>query len=199
MRSAHNSMRILTPSPRCRLVLALIAIVLVGCLVGYLAYSRFSRADKNANKEGLPNTVASELFDFDEQKPSTSQDYERLLCDLDAMLNSWDLSADVHAGPDVFSHGSAELPGSVEVASQAVLEHYKRKRNCVLSGSGWIDLVGNSWGCLIYGGNWVDVCVVQAKTQSESECSNVQIVRLDKDEWETYQQEVSPYVQKAYR
>jgi hypothetical protein len=52
-----------------------------------------------------------------------------------------------------------ELP---EVAS-AVLSDYQGAGSCVLVHAGYLDLLGNVWGCTVTGDGWVDTCLVSEK------------------------------------
>lgn len=54
-------------------------------------------------------------------------------------------------------------------ASSEVLETYEGRGDCVLAKAGYLDLLGNTWGCVVQGDEWVDLCVVsQAQEEKGS-------------------------------
>jgi hypothetical protein len=50
-----------------------------------------------------------------------------------------------------------------------VLERYAGRGDCVLTRSGHLGVLGDSWGCVAYGGDWSEVCVVKRVREGESE------------------------------
>lgn len=72
--------------------------------------------------------------------------------------------------------------GGGDLAEQAsqLLGQYEEGRDCLLRQAGYLDLLGNAWGCTVQGAGWVDVCVV---TGREDGRSDVRIVRMDADDW----------------
>ena len=70
--------------------------------------------------------------------------------------------------------------GSVEQVAVDLLASYRDARDCVLASSGYLDLLGSVWGCVVHGGDWVDVCIVSA-SGSEGICE-VHVMRLERDE-----------------
>ena len=69
---------------------------------------------------------------------------------------------------------------SREVADEAacVLEGFRAQGDCVLTRSGYLDLSGRVWGCVVQGAGWSEVCVVSS---SESG-SEVIVFRMDADD-----------------
>ena len=57
-----------------------------------------------------------------------------------------------------------------------VLDEYAARGDCVVARSGWLDLLGRTWGCVIQGEGWVDVCVVGEREGGGSE---VGVMRMD--------------------
>lgn len=58
-----------------------------------------------------------------------------------------------------------------------LLEGYADRGNCVLAQSGYLDLLERSWGCVVQGEGWVDICVVQEGPSGEgSTCS---VIHMD--------------------
>ena len=61
-----------------------------------------------------------------------------------------------------------------------VLEEYEARGGCVLAQSGYLDLLGRSWGCVIQGEGWVDICVVQEGRDGEG--STLSVIHMDADD-----------------
>ena len=70
--------------------------------------------------------------------------------------------------------------GSVEQVAVDLLASYRDAHDCVLASSGYLDLFGSVWGCVVHGGDWVDVCVV-SMSGDEGLCE-VRVMRLERDE-----------------
>lgn len=68
----------------------------------------------------------------------------------------------------------SELPAAEE--AERVLDEYVARGDCVVARSGWLDLLGRTWGCVIQGEGWVDVCVVGEREGGGSE---VGVMRMD--------------------
>lgn len=66
----------------------------------------------------------------------------------------------------------------LERTASNLLETYRTRGPCVLAQAGYLDLLGNTWGCVIAGDGWVDVCVVRGAQQA----SSVRVMRLDRDQ-----------------
>lgn len=69
--------------------------------------------------------------------------------------------------------------GVQEAAAQEV-ERYRGLGTALLVRAGWLDLVGHSWGCVVSGPGWVDVCVV---TRVDEDASQVSVARMEVEEW----------------
>lgn len=65
---------------------------------------------------------------------------------------------------------------SVTEEAGRVLDGYAAEGDCVVARSGWLDLLGRAWGCVIQGEGWVDVCVVNEREGGGSE---VGVMRMD--------------------
>jgi hypothetical protein len=52
-------------------------------------------------------------------------------------------------------------------ASSEVLETYEVRGDCVLAKAGYLDLLGNTWGCVVQGDEWVELCVVSQAQDEE--------------------------------
>lgn len=77
---------------------------------------------------------------------------------------------------DAADEASFSLEGDVPEAAAEVLEGYAERGDCVLAQAGYLGLLGDSWGCVVTGGDWADVCVVAAQTDTER--SEVRIWRI---------------------
>lgn len=64
---------------------------------------------------------------------------------------------------------SEPVRGDVPDAAARVLERYAGRGDCVLTRSGYLGVLGDSWGCVAYGGDWSEVCVVKRVRKGESE------------------------------
>lgn len=60
------------------------------------------------------------------------------------------------------------------------LREYRDSRDCLLRQAGYLDLLGNVWGCVVQGGGWVDVVIVSSDPEGGSTRS---VVRLNEDEF----------------
>lgn len=88
---------------------------------------------------------------------------------------------------DVFSaHAEAveeyETPLAVQEAAEEAVVRYRDRGDCVLAQAGYLDLFGGTWGCVVEGPGWVDVCVV-ARRQGEK-ASTVKTMRMEVADWE---------------
>lgn len=65
--------------------------------------------------------------------------------------------------------------GEVEQVATRLLASYRDGDPCVLASSGYLDLLGSVWGCVVQGDGWVDVCVVS----EEGDMCRTCVMRLD--------------------
>lgn len=85
--------------------------------------------------------------------------------------------------PDEASGASADQEGLVvtvergeaEQVATRLLSSYRDAGDCALASSGYLDLFGSVWGCVIQGDGWVDVCIVS----EEGSDSRVAVLRLE--------------------
>ena len=75
-----------------------------------------------------------------------------------------------------------ECDEPLELAASELLEAYRAQRGCALVQSGYLDLAGNAWSCVVSGDGWVDVCVL-ARAGDDQERSEVCVMRMEVDEW----------------
>ena len=85
-----------------------------------------------------------------------------------------------------------ELLGGAEVArresdaslveeGERVLGDYRARGDCVVARAGYLDLAGRTWGCVVQGAGWVELCVVREVDEGGSE---VVSWRMDADDVE---------------
>lgn len=75
-----------------------------------------------------------------------------------------------------------ESPLAVQEAAEEAVVRYRDRGDCIVARAGYLDLFGRTWGCVMQGCGWVDVCVV---SQSEGEqTSTVKTVRMEVADWE---------------
>lgn len=79
--------------------------------------------------------------------------------------------------------GQADLAGDVPEAAAEVLFAYRDRGDCLLAESGYLDLYGDAWGCVIQGEGWVDVCVLRG--EADGDASVATVVRMDAAAWAT--------------
>ncbi len=78
------------------------------------------------------------------------------------------------AAKDLFEQNSVQRDSkeTIQDEAQSVLESYQQRANCVLVYSGYIDLAGNVWSCLVNGGNWSELVTIsdQGEIRRVSTC-----------------------------
>lgn len=72
-----------------------------------------------------------------------------------------------------------EVDLGVAETAREVLGEYRSQGEVVLAHAGWIDLVGRTWGCVVRGPSWSELCLVC----EASEGSRVTTVRMEVAEW----------------
>ena len=77
-------------------------------------------------------------------------------------------------------HETYQRRGDVEQVAGELLQTYRDQGDCVLAQEGYLDLLGNVWGCVVFGGSWADVCLVGQQEQGES--CEVQVLHLGAQE-----------------
>lgn len=70
--------------------------------------------------------------------------------------------------------------GDLEQVATHLLTSYRDAHDCVLVSSGYLDLLGAVWGCVVQGDGWVDVCIV-AHDAVAGRC-RVSVLHMDADE-----------------
>lgn len=78
------------------------------------------------------------------------------------------------AAKDIFEQNSVQRDSkeTIQDEAQSVLESYQQRADCVLVYSGYIDLAGNVWSCLVNGGNWSELVTIsdQGEIRRVSTC-----------------------------
>ena len=66
---------------------------------------------------------------------------------------------------------------SLEEGASQLLGEYSQDSACALAQSGYLDLQGHVWGCVVTGGGWADICIV--KQADSDEAAQVYCWRID--------------------
>lgn len=78
------------------------------------------------------------------------------------------------AAKDLFEQNSVQRDSkeTIQDEAQSVLESYQQRADCVLVYSGYLDLAGNVWSCLVNGGNWSELVTIsdQGEIRRVSTC-----------------------------
>lgn len=103
--------------------------------------------------------------------------------------SSWDdeyeltLPSDLEAGltPEEGTLSERVVDKDLPDAAAALLAEYGAEPGTLLARSGWLDLVGRVWGCVVMGPGWVDVCLL-SDGQSDGR-TRVKTLRMEVSEW----------------
>ena len=57
---------------------------------------------------------------------------------------------------------------SLEEGASQLLGEYSQDSACVLAQSGYLDLQGHVWACVVTGGGWADICIVRQADSGEA-------------------------------
>ena len=57
---------------------------------------------------------------------------------------------------------------SLEEGASQLLGEYSQDSACALAQSGYLDLQGHVWGCVVTGGDWADICIVRQADSDEA-------------------------------
>lgn len=78
------------------------------------------------------------------------------------------------AAEDLFKQNSVQRDSkeTIQDEAQSVLKSYQQRSDCVLVYSGYMDLAGNVWSCLVNGGNWSELVIIsdQGEIRRVSTC-----------------------------
>lgn len=78
------------------------------------------------------------------------------------------------AAKDLFEQNSVQRDSkeTIQNEAQSILEGYQQRADCMLVYSGYLDIAGNVWGCLVNGGNWSELVTVsdQGEIRRVSTC-----------------------------
>lgn len=78
---------------------------------------------------------------------------------------------------DAVSHKSELV---LEKEASDLLEEYRRRGDCVVAQSGYLDLLGETWGCVMQGEGWVEICLV--RRGAEDARSDVAVWHIDAED-----------------
>ena len=103
---------------------------------------------------------------------NTSSDYVQTHENSDNKANEQPIS--YAAAEDLFKQNSVQRDSkeTIQNEAQSILEGYQQRADCVLVYSGYLDIAGNVWGCLVNGGNWSELVTVsdQGEIRRVSTC-----------------------------
>ena len=153
---------------RTRLVLAGVFVVALAVLLaGFVARGLSAGAD-GAVVGGVPSATGNQ--------PGTTavDELARSLAELVP-----DLGEALERGGGTVSERS--LDADLSSAAATLLEEYEEQPGTLLAHSGWLDLTGRVWGCVVLGPGWVDVCL--AEDGQAHEGTRVQTLRMEVSEW----------------
>ena len=51
--------------------------------------------------------------------------------------------------------------------AEALLEERRARGDCVVARSGYLDLLGGTWGCVLQGNGWSEVCVITERGEGD--------------------------------
>lgn len=94
----------------------------------------------------------------------------------------WDEDAELLAGEVASASGARLLESELDVreAAARVLGERRDAGDCVVARSGYLDLSGRAWGCVLQGSGWVEVVVVSEDADGDG--SEVVTVRMDAED-----------------
>lgn len=102
-----------------------------------------------------------------------AQDVERVVQGL-GDAGAAGATRDALASAEVESRASGR---GVEEEAACLLEERRRRGDCVLAHAGYLDFLGRTWGCVVQGAGWVELCVVRQGADGTG--SEVVVWRMD--------------------
>ena len=135
-----------------------------------------SEGDGTSDGVDTPDTSSddaqgdSDVLAPDEDDDSSGRDIEQLLQEVplpESILSQTTPTVTTRAG-------------DLRQVAVDLLTSYRDAQDCVLARSGYLDLFGSVWGCVVRGGDWVDVCVVSE--HEEGKACQVCVLRLERNE-----------------
>lgn len=153
---------------RTRLVLVgVFAAALVALIAGFVARGLSAGADGAAVGD-VPSATG------DQPGTTAADGLARSLAELVP-----DLGEALEQGGSTVSERS--LDADLSSAAATLLEEYEEEPGTLLAHSGWLDLTGHVWGCVVLGPGWVDVCLAEDGRAHEG--TRVQTLRMEVSEW----------------
>ena len=144
-----------------------------------------SPAEEGREPAGEATPDAETAGEADEA--SAKSKLEEAVAGLDGLFDGGfgteDLEASIPAelsGLPVSREETVVALGVPESAGEA-LERYRQRGDASLAHAGWLDLQGKGWGCVVTGGDWVEVCLVAWRSEGESAITKM---RMEVGEWD---------------
>lgn len=172
-------------------LLASLALALLLVAVGVASRLGMGGADPSSTGERVVRDSAeprvAETGEADNGTPATTEGLGSVLDGLAGSLGdvSEALPSDAGIAPELvglpMQRKESVVGEDVVGTARDVLERYRRQGGVLLAHAGWLDLQGRSWGCVASGGEWVEVCLVTWRSETESVLVRM---RMEAEEWE---------------
>jgi len=171
-----------------------LVILLAFCLVG-IGIWRFGSSE-GTSREGLgPWGPEEGLAGGGESQPedsSQSEDPSQGEGDSGGLGDEGKAEADPRGAPVAEGPGGQASDGrggtsswhsdlSLTDQARGMLLAYQERGDCVLAHADYLDLMGRTWGCVVQGEGWVEICLVQ---EASSGGSDVHVTELSASDWE---------------
>lgn len=153
----------------------LLAVVLVGCL-GVCTWRWLAARDSDS---GAVSAAEEHVSSFEDGGPFQTDGRGSTAEQDDAGASASDVQ-DLAARATGNGISVSVCEGELEQVATHLLTSYRDAQNCVLASSGYLDLLGLVWGCVVRGDGWVDVCIV-SQDQIEGSCK-VSVLHMDTSE-----------------
>lgn len=75
-----------------------------------------------------------------------------------------------------------ETTQPLQQTAQELVGEYRDYGLCLVCQAGYLDLLGNAWGCVMEGPGWVDVCLVTEGTNRTSSVVRVERIVMDQED-----------------
>lgn len=147
---------------RRRLVLALLACAVALALPALLGAPQASSpgaASPDAGEAAGEETVPTALGDGPLARPDAAEGVVEVSPGVSAQVSGYE----------------SDLP--LEEEARRCLERYRNEGDCVVSRSGYLDLLGGTWGCVMQGDGWAEVLLVSEAPDGAG--SEVVVWRMD--------------------
>ena len=155
-------------STRCRGLLATcVACVLV--VVAACAVVSVVGTSPKVGSEPGSNEPVDKQGTADDSERSQNDGDAREGAAADAVLEG---KLDVLAAPE--GTRRFEVPSRIDRVASALVGVYRKTHVCLVREAGYLDLLGDVWGCVMEGPGWVDLCLVSASDDEQGSAVSVE-------------------------